>query len=48
MMVVVYHGLSDVQGCLSNEVLEFLPATVSWDLPGFFLSVLDSVFLYVS
>lgn len=35
MIVVVYHGLSDLQGCLPDEVLEFLPATVRWDLPVF-------------
>lgn len=32
MVVVVHHGLADVQGSLADEVLEFLPATVRWDL----------------
>lgn len=33
MVVVVHHRLADVQGCLTDEVFEFLPATVRGDLP---------------
>lgn len=32
MIIIVDHGLSDVKGCLTDEVFEFLPATVGWDL----------------
>ena len=32
MIIIVDHGLSDVKGCLTDEVFEFLPAAVGWDL----------------
>lgn len=32
MMVVVDHGLTDVESSLADEVFEFLPATMGWDL----------------
>lgn len=32
MTVVVDYSLADMNGCLADEVFEFLPAAVSWDL----------------
>lgn len=32
MIVVVDYSLADMNGCLADEVFEFLPAAVSWDL----------------
>lgn len=31
VVIIVYHGLSDVQGCLAYQILQFLPATVGWN-----------------
>lgn len=32
MAVVVNYSLADMNGCLADEVFEFLPTAVSWDL----------------
>lgn len=32
MMVIVDHGLTNMEGCLTDEVFEFLPATMGWYL----------------
>jgi len=32
MTVVVDHSLADMNGCLADEVFEFLPAAMGWDL----------------
>ena len=38
MTIIVYYCLTNMQSGLSNEILEFLPAAMRWDL-GFLLTL---------